>query len=575
MDVDQRIQAALSKADAALDRGAPRQAVVLADALSKLVVDGKKSMIVKSRPFVPKDRLFLVGDDQVRGLVTLSTPEPMSIKEFNERFDDHLISDELRKQFWPRTRKLYGYTVEFVEAVATPCKLLNPATRSGFVLDPQIEVTSTLSADPTELTADAPVEAESEKGMEVGEPRQEAGVHGHILDRSSSTTETDGAHTHLFVFPDGSIAETAINGVHAHTYKAADLRSANDGAHTHVINLPDDSRLETKEDGAHPHDLLVFTTGVDGIHTHELELSEGETIKSLTPAEFLGLLEELAAEAAEPEDVPNNLDKMLTKAVENASAAQRKNLPDSAFAWVGKGTDERNRRILPHHVNTVKSASENTSVDVGRLRNAFARINQVRDVPQAAISKARTHLNTHANVVLPGRTEKLAEELSIEEVIEILDGILRKTLIDKNLVPEAAFAEHSVVLKRTGEERFVLGVVLEPDVVDGQDDTYTAEEVRKTAHFWMEKFGQLKLMHKGEALEDRVKILESYISPSTFVLDGETIKKGTWLLAVRVIDEPLWVAVKEGRLTGFSIGGTALFEFLDDSDAFALNLSAA
>ncbi len=41
-------------------------------------------------------------------------------------------------------------------------------------------------------------------------------------------------------------------------------------------------------------------------------------------------------------------------------------------------------------------------------------------------------------------------------------------------------------------------------------------------------------------------------------VDGTRIKKGTWLLAVRVVDDGLWSQIKTGALTGYSIGGTAL-----------------
>lgn len=55
-----------------------------------------------------------------------------------------------------------------------------------------------------------------------------------------------------------------------------------------------------------------------------------------------------------------------------------------------------------------------------------------------------------------------------------------------------------------------------------------------------------------------VKILESYLAPAGFELDGKQVKKDTWLLAVRVMDDDLWRQVKAGELGGFSIGGSAL-----------------
>jgi DNA adenine methylase len=54
-----------------------------------------------------------------------------------------------------------------------------------------------------------------------------------------------------------------------------------------------------------------------------------------------------------------------------------------------------------------------------------------------------------------------------------------------------------------------------------------------------------------------VKILESYVAPVEFEIDGKRVKRGTWLLAVRVAEDGLWRQIKSGELTGFSIGGSA------------------
>jgi hypothetical protein len=109
------------------------------------------------------------------------------------------------------------------------------------------------------------------------------------------------------------------------------------------------------------------------------------------------------------------------------------------------------------------------------------------------------------------------------------------------------------------EERFVLGVVLEPDVVDSQMDTYDAATIRDAAHRYMENHAAVGLQHK-EIVTGRVKILESYIAPVDFVINDVTIKAGTWLMGFRVVDDDLWQSVKDGSLTGLSIGGDAVRE---------------
>jgi DNA adenine methylase len=93
-------------------------------------------------------------------------------------------------------------------------------------------------------------------------------------------------------------------------------------------------------------------------------------------------------------------------------------------------------------------------------------------------------------------------------------------------------------------------------VVDAQQDTYTEAEVKQAAHGFMEDFGKMGLMHKE--FVDGVKILENYLAPIDFTCGDEAVKKGTWLLGVRVHDDGIWKRAKTGDLTGFSIGGSAI-----------------
>lgn len=106
------------------------------------------------------------------------------------------------------------------------------------------------------------------------------------------------------------------------------------------------------------------------------------------------------------------------------------------------------------------------------------------------------------------------------------------------------------------DERYVLGVVLEPEVVDAQGDIYSPEEIRGAAHRFMEEFGGIGLMHRL-SVNDQVKVLESFLAPTDFDLAGVRVRKGTWMLGVRVLADELWQQVKDGKLTGFSIGGSA------------------
>jgi DNA adenine methylase len=106
------------------------------------------------------------------------------------------------------------------------------------------------------------------------------------------------------------------------------------------------------------------------------------------------------------------------------------------------------------------------------------------------------------------------------------------------------------------DERFVLGIVLEPETVDSQGDIYSVDEVRNAAHTFMEDFGALGIMHRLR-VDGQVKLLESYLAPDDVRIGELTVKRGTWLLGVRVLSDELWAAVRDGTITGFSIGGYA------------------
>lgn len=123
-------------------------------------------------------------------------------------------------------------------------------------------------------------------------------------------------------------------------------------------------------------------------------------------------------------------------------------------------------------------------------------------------------------------------------------------LIDK------AMGKHVSLHKSDTEERIAYGEVLVPDEYDSQEDIYTVEDVRLAAHRFLELYkGRTGLQHREIGINDRVKVLESYLAPVDFELEGRQIKKGTWLMCVRVLDDTLWEAVKNGDITGFSIGG--------------------
>lgn len=142
--------------------------------------------------------------------------------------------------------------------------------------------------------------------------------------------------------------------------------------------------------------------------------------------------------------------------------------------------------------------------------------------------------------------------------VDMGDRVLRVRLEEVSSVTAEAPERAIKICKAEGatEERYVLGIVLEPDTVDSQGDIYTAETIRKSAYLFMEDYGNVGLQHSG-LINDKVKILESWIQRDDATIGGQVVKSGTWMLGVHVLDDDLWAAVKDGRITGFSIGGRA------------------
>jgi len=161
-------------------------------------------------------------------------------------------------------------------------------------------------------------------------------------------------------------------------------------------------------------------------------------------------------------------------------------------------------------------------------------------------------------------TDQLLDQAraSVEKALAGLPFDLRVVLevVTEDASVRKALSRDVRVCKVDGaEERYVLGIVLEPqdpnDPRDSQGDVYDAETIRQAAYLFMEEYRNIGLQHSG-LINDKVKILESWIQHEDTVIGGQNVLAGSWLMAVRVLDDDLWAAVKDGRITGFSIGGT-------------------
>lgn len=112
----------------------------------------------------------------------------------------------------------------------------------------------------------------------------------------------------------------------------------------------------------------------------------------------------------------------FTKFMDALGAYGDRSFPDAAFI-VEKGTPKdkdgrtlQNGRKLPHHTKSATDPNSNSTVDLPHLRNALARVNQVKTQYEdrtSFIKRAKSHLQAHAKAVL--KTYKSKSSLTESE----------------------------------------------------------------------------------------------------------------------------------------------------------------
>jgi len=109
------------------------------------------------------------------------------------------------------------------------------------------------------------------------------------------------------------------------------------------------------------------------------------------------------------------------------------------------------------------------------------------------------------------------------------------------------------VKKLDAQYKIVYGVVLEPGTIDAQDDVISEEEIFKSMHDYMLNAQKINLQHTPFDVDSA--IIENFIAPVDMEIAGETVKKGSWVMGVKILDEKVWKAVEEGKFNAYSIEG--------------------
>lgn len=125
------------------------------------------------------------------------------------------------------------------------------------------------------------------------------------------------------------------------------------------------------------------------------------------------------------------------------------------------------------------------------------------------------------------------------------------------------------IIKASKERRTITGVVLEPDTVDAHKDTIPANVILDAAEDFLAEINvetTLGVQHKD--FKQDLQLVQSFVvSDSDITINAVIVKKGSWVITVRVNSDAIWKQIKDGKLTGFSIGGKATVQDLEPQAA--------
>ncbi len=123
---------------------------------------------------------------------------------------------------------------------------------------------------------------------------------------------------------------------------------------------------------------------------------------------------------------------------------------------------------------------------------------------------------------------------------------LRKFLITKEADGKASFTTCGRIVKTDAANHFVTGIVYEPLTEDSHGNYMTEEEITKACYWYSENGDKVDLQHSFEPL-DGCSVVENWVAKADFNIDGEEVKKGTWLMTVKVTDGDVWKGIENGK----------------------------
>ncbi|PHO09772.1 hypothetical protein CPG37_07080 [Malaciobacter canalis] len=154
---------------------------------------------------------------------------------------------------------------------------------------------------------------------------------------------------------------------------------------------------------------------------------------------------------------------------------------------------------------------------------------------------------------------KLLKNIKITHISLVKSGANQKEIIYKSSDKEPLYAKQIQIKKSDEELGVVYGIVYAPASVDTDGDYTNADEILKAAYDFM------KNKNTGNVDKDHTfEIEKAYVAESWILKENDAIFPdepiGSWAVAIKLEDEELKKAVKDGDIAGISMAGTATKE---------------
>lgn len=294
-------------------------------------------------------------------------------------------------------------------------------------------------------------------------------------------------------------------GVHAHRLIREKRKTVEDGAHSHLFVFPGGEVVITEQGGEHIHVLCApsddYAASMGSDHSHKLKLPNGQEAETIIGG-------------AHPHTLlveTSTIDGMHMHGIVLPDGQIVRSLRPGEF-WRFMGSPKQEgaeglpplTKVIEKKKNDDRIYKEDISED---QRLAFAALGYSID-----------------------------------------DEIKKES--------DEGIAEEIPIMKINDEKRIVYGIVLEPEVVDDEDDIISKEEIQKTAHAFMKESRTIGFRHNKKS---KASLVESSLIQKEFKIKGpfgtQNVKKGTWVIGVHVPDDKEWENIKTGKIQAFSVGG--------------------